>query len=111
MGFLDGGGGHLFLELKNFDKAICIFTATFGLCGLKVGRLATVAVCAGIPDAVDSQRHHVLTPENVPGVAAARHRGDLASAQKKKKFFQLSLKQCFGSVTFWYGSGSLDPYL
>ncbi len=37
--------------------------------------------CAGIPDAVDSQRHHVLTPEDVTGVAAARHRGDLAPAR------------------------------
>jgi hypothetical protein len=42
----------------------------------------------GIPDAVDSQRHHVLTPEDVPGVAAARHRGDLAPAQSEKNSFK-----------------------
>jgi len=37
----------------------------------------------GMPNAVDRQRHHVLTPEDVPGVAAARHRGDLAPARRK----------------------------
>ena len=24
---------------------------------------------------------------------------------------QFSMNQCSGSVTFWYGSGSVDPYL
>ncbi len=92
MSFLEGGGANLILELENFDHAIFIFTANFGLCGIKVGRLAPVAVCVGIPDAVDSQRHHVLTPEDVTGVAAARHRGDLAPAQSEEKFVKVSLK-------------------
>ena len=62
-----------------------------------------------IPDPDPQHCIPIYPPLPPPTTAVARQR--IMCALVQYKTFTGSFTQCYGSVTFWYGSGCADPFL
>ncbi len=52
-----------------------------------------------------------VSPAHPVRTQARKRRVENVTRGKKQGFYSLTRFQCCGSMTFWYGSGSSDPYL